>query len=179
MNRFTLRRAAALTLAAALSAAAPVCAADAADNGAAAGPAAAAVASTAVGTANTDLLGSVGIGVRDLKASTEFYVAVLGLRELRRYELGYINEVVLGYPDGDTAKVVLMNWPNDTTRRYDGNDVKLVFYVSDPAAVLARIKARGGKVDREAAPIEVLNGRIVGLGRDPDNYVIEVLQSTP
>ena len=104
---------------------------------------------------------------------------VLGLRELRRYELGYINEVVLGYADGDTAKVVLMNWPNDTTRRYDGNDVKLVFYVSDPAAVLARIKARGGKIDREAAPIEVLKGRIVGLGRDPDNYVIEVLQRSP
>ncbi len=175
MNRFTLRCAAVLTLAAASIAAAPIRAADAA-------PAASTtttVTTTAVGTANTDLLGSVGIGVKDLKASTEFYMDVLGLRELRRYELGYINEVVLGYADGDTAKIVLMNWPNDTTRRYNGNDVKLVFYVSDPAAVLARIKARGGKIDREAAPIEVLNGRIVGLGRDLDNYVIEVLQRTP
>ena len=68
-----------------------------------------------------------------------------------------------------------MNWPKDTARHYDGNDVKLVFYVQDPASVIARIRARGGKIDREATPIAVLNGRVVGVGRDPDNYVVEVL----
>ena len=69
-----------------------------------------------------------------------------------------------------------MHWQNDATRKYDGTNVKLVFDVDDPAAVLARIRARGGKVERDATPIEVLNGRIVGLGRDPDNYLIELLK---
>lgn len=121
------------------------------------------------------MLGSVGIGVKDLERSIEFYGDVLGMKVLRRFELGYLNEVVLGFPDGTGANVVLMNWPNEPSRRYDGNDVKLVFYVHDPASVIARIRARGGRIDREAAPIEVLNGIVVGLGRDPDNYVVELL----
>ena len=125
--------------------------------------------------APTDMLGAVGIGVKDLAASVAFYSDVLGMQVTRRFELGYINEVVLGFPGGVGTGVVLMNWPNDATRHYDGGDVKLVFYVQDPAAVLARIRARGGRVDREAAPIEALNGTVVGLGRDPDNYVVELV----
>ena len=120
-------------------------------------------------------LGVVGIGVKDLAASAAFYAEVLGLQELRRYELGYIEEIVMRHPDAEGASIVLMHWPGDASRRYEGNDVKLVFYVDDPVAVLERIRARGGKIDREATPIEVLNGRVVGMGRDPDNYVIEVI----
>jgi catechol 2,3-dioxygenase-like lactoylglutathione lyase family enzyme len=145
----------------------------AAANASAAGPEPAASAGRA--DAAPPMLGVVGIGVRDLAVSAAFYADVLGLQELRRYELGYIEEIVIGVPDGAGTSIVLMHWPDDASRRYDGNDVKLVFYVDDPAAVLERIRARGGKIDREATPIEVLNGRVVGLGRDPDNYVIEVI----
>jgi catechol 2,3-dioxygenase-like lactoylglutathione lyase family enzyme len=122
-----------------------------------------------------NVLGSVGIGVKDLERSIAFYGDVLGMKVLRRFELGYLNEVVLGFPDGSGANVVLMNWPQDGARNYDGDNVKLVFYVHDPAAVIARIRARGGRIDREAAPIAALNGTVVGLGRDPDNYVVELL----
>jgi catechol 2,3-dioxygenase-like lactoylglutathione lyase family enzyme len=122
-----------------------------------------------------EVLGSVGIGVKDLGRSIAFYGDVLGMKVLRRFELGYLNEVVLGFPDGSGANVVLMNWPQDGARKYDGDNVKLVFYVHDPAAVIARIRAHGGAIDREAAPIEALNGTVVGLGRDPDNYVVELL----
>ncbi len=121
------------------------------------------------------MLGAVGIGVKDLDASTRFYGDVLGMKELRRFELGYLNEVVMGFPDMSGANLVLMHWPDDATRHYDGNDVKLVFYVHDPAQVIELIRKHGGKIDREATPIEALNGTIVGLGRDPDNYVIELL----
>jgi len=120
-------------------------------------------------------LGAMGIGVSDLQRSTRFYTDVLGLEVMRTYELGYIEEIVLGWPDSTGAVVVLMHWP-DQPRRYDGNDVKLVFYVDDPAAVIARIRERGGRIDREATPHEAVDGAIVGLGRDPDNYVVEVLE---
>ena len=123
----------------------------------------------------TPMLGAVGIGVKDLAASTRFYSDVLGMKVLRRFELGYLNEVVMGFPDATGATVVLMNWPGDAARRYDGNDVKLVFYVHDPAQIIELIRKSGGKIDREAKPIEALNGTVVGLGRDPDNYVIELL----
>ena len=122
-----------------------------------------------------NLLGSVGIGVKDLERSIAFYGDVLGMKVLRRFELGYLNEVVLGFPDGSGANVVLMNWPQEGARQYDGNNVKLVFYVHDPAAVIARIRAHRGRIDREAAPLEALNGTVVGLGRDPDDYVVELL----
>jgi catechol 2,3-dioxygenase-like lactoylglutathione lyase family enzyme len=124
--------------------------------------------------AEADLLGAVGIGVSDLEASAAFYQDVLGLEVQQTFALGYLDEIVLGYPDADGAALVLMHWP-DQPRRYDGNDVKVVFYVEDPAGVIERIRARGGRIDREASPIDVLPGRVVGLARDPDNYVIEVI----
>ena len=126
-------------------------------------------------TPAADVLGAVGIGVADLAVSTAFYVDVLGMKQLQTFHVGDLDEVVVGFPQGASAAVVLMHW-NDATRKYDGTNVKLVFDVDDPAAVLARVRARGGKVEREATPIEVLNGRIVGLGRDPDNYLIELLK---
>lgn len=122
-----------------------------------------------------DRLSAVGIGVSDLQASTAFYVDVLDVDVLRTYELGYLNEVVLGYPDSSGAVLVLMHWP-EQQRNYDGNDVKLVFDVEDPAAILERIRARGGQVDMEAGPIEAVPGAIIGFGRDPDNYVIELIK---
>lgn len=123
-----------------------------------------------------DYLGAVGIGVSDLQAATEFYRQILGLEVLRTYELGYLDEVVLGYADGGGTVLVLMHWPGDDDRRYDGSDVKNVFYVDDPVAVIERIRALGGQIDREATPHEAVNGLLVGLGRDPDNYVVEVVQ---
>lgn len=127
------------------------------------------------GATSLPALGATGIGVKDLDVSTRFYADVLGMKVLRRFELGYLNEVVLGFPENDGAHLVLMNWPGDATRRYDGNDVKLVFYVHDPVRVIELIRSHGGKIDHEAKPIEALNGTVVGLGRDPDNYVIELL----
>jgi catechol 2,3-dioxygenase-like lactoylglutathione lyase family enzyme len=124
----------------------------------------------------TDVLGAVGIGVADLIASTTFYIDVLGMQQLRTYHVGDLDEIVIGFPKGDGPVVVLMHWQNDATRKYDGTNVKLVFDVDDPAAVLVRILAHGGKVELEATPAAVLNGRVIGLGRDPDNYLIELLK---
>lgn len=127
-------------------------------------------------------LGAVGIGVSDLAASSRFYRQVLGLEVLRVYELGYLDEIVLGSPhspdspSAEAAVLVLMHWPGDTERQYDGRDVKVVFYADDPAAVIDRIRAQGGRIDREALPHPALNGRRVGLGRDPNNYLIEVVE---
>ena len=123
-----------------------------------------------------DTLSAVGIGVKNLKTSETFYQDILGMQTLRTYELGYINEIVLGYETTKSAALVLMNWP-DQKRRYDGTDVKLVFYVKDPGAVIERIRDYGFEILREASPIEALNGRIVGLARDPDNYFVEVIES--
>ena len=37
-------------------------------------------------------------------------------------------------------------------------------------------KNAGGKIDREAIPHYSIDGGLVGLARDPDNYVVEIVQ---
>ena len=122
-----------------------------------------------------DFLGATGIGVSDLQASAEFYKAALGLKETQTFKLDYMDEIVLAH-EGRTA-VVLMHWTDGSARNYKDVPVKLVFYVTDPVAVAARIKAAGGTITLEPAPIASLGGAVVGLGKDLDGYVVELLQA--
>ncbi len=52
-----------------------------------------------------------------------------------------------------------------------------MFYVTDPAAIAAKVKAAGLEVTREPAPIESLGGAVVCLAKDPDGYMIELIQN--
>ncbi|MBU1377953.1 MAG: VOC family protein [Alphaproteobacteria bacterium] len=122
-----------------------------------------------------DFLGATGIGVSDLQASATFYKAALGLQELRTYKLDYMDEIILAH-EGRTA-VVLMHWTDGSARNYKDVPVKLVFYVTDPVAVADRIRKAGGTITLEPAPLAAFGGAMVGLGKDPDGYVIELLQA--
>ena len=121
-----------------------------------------------------DFLTAVGIGVSDLERSTAFYRDVLGMQKLRTFEVGYMDEVMLAH-EGRNA-VVLMHYTDGSVRNYRDNPVKLVFYVTDPGAIAAKVKAAGFEVTREPAPIESLGGAVVCLAKDPDGYVIELIQ---
>jgi len=124
-----------------------------------------------------DYIGATGIGVSDLKRSTDFYARVLGMTVMQTFKLDYMDEVVLGH-EGRNA-VVLMHYTDGSQRNYKDNPVKLVFYVTDPKAVAARIRADGLEVTREPAPVESFGNAMVGLAKDPDGYVIELLQAPP
>lgn len=124
-----------------------------------------------------DYLGATGIGVSDLARSAEFYKTALGLQQTQTFKLPYMDEIVLAH-EGRTA-VVLMHWTDGSNPNYRDLPVKLVFYVTDPTAVAARIRAFGCEVTREPAPIETLGGAVVGLCKDPDGYVVELLQAPP
>jgi lactoylglutathione lyase len=122
-----------------------------------------------------NLLGAVGIGVSDMARSVDFYSRVLGMTQTQTFKLDYMDEVVLAF-EGRTA-VVLMHYTDGSARNYKDNPIKLVFYVTDPKAVSERIKADGLEIVREPTPIETLGGAIVGLAKDPDGYIIELLQA--
>lgn len=124
---------------------------------------------------SADYIGATGIGVSDLKRSAEFYIHALGMKQTMTFKLDYMDEIVLAH-EGRSA-VVLMHWTDGSARNYKDVPVKLVFYVSDPKAVAARIREMGCEVTREPAPIETLNGAVVGLAKDPDGYVVELLQA--
>lgn len=120
------------------------------------------------------MLSAVGIGVTDLAKSTDFYVNVMGMEKVRTYELSYMNEVLLRYPDGESY-IVLMHWIDGSNPSYKNLPIKIVTRVKDPSALAAKIKAAGFEVTREPLPSEAVGGAIVGFAKDPDGYVLELL----
>jgi lactoylglutathione lyase len=124
-----------------------------------------------------NLLGAVGIGVSDLAKSVDFYSRVIGMTQTQTFSLDYMEEVVLAF-EGRTA-VVLMHYTDGSARNYKDNPVKLVFYVVDPQAISDRIKAEGLEIVREPAPMANMGGALLGLAKDPDGYIIELIQRPP
>ena len=121
-----------------------------------------------------NLLGAVGIGVSDLERSVDFYSRVVGMSVTQTFKLDYMDEVVLAF-EGRTA-VVLMHYTDGSARNYRDNPVKLVFYVVDPVSISDRIKAEGLEIVREPTPMASMGNALLGLAKDPDGYVVELIQ---
>jgi lactoylglutathione lyase len=123
-------------------------------------------------------LGAIGIGVRDLQRSADFYMRVLGMKQLQTFKLPHMDEIVLGLEGARSSAIVLMHWTDGSERGYGNNAIKLVFYVPDPQAVAQRFRDDGLEVVREPAPVPGLGNAVVGFAKDPDGYLIELLQAT-
>ena len=121
-----------------------------------------------------DFLTAVGIGVSDLERSEAIYRDVLGMKRTGTFHLDYMDEVMLAH-EGRSA-VVLMHYTDGSARNYRDNPVKLVFYVTDPAGLASTIKADGLEVTHEPTPNAGLGGAVICLAKDPDGYVIELVQ---
>ncbi|MES2035529.1 MAG: VOC family protein [Pseudomonadota bacterium] len=52
----------------------------------------------------------------------------------------------------------------------------MVLYVLDPRAAAEAIRAEGLEIVREPTPFGGPDGPLVGFGKDPDGYLIELLQ---
>ena len=122
-----------------------------------------------------DSLTAVGIGVSDMARSVDFYSRVIGMKVMQTFKLDHMDETVLAF-EGRTA-VVLMHYTDGSKQHYANNPVKLVFYFTDPKAVAARIRAAGLEITREPEPLPSFGNAIVGLAKDPDGYVIELLEA--
>ena len=122
-----------------------------------------------------DFLTAVGIGVADLERSTRYYEEVLGMKKLRTFEVEYMDEVMLAH-EGRNA-VVLMHYTDGSVRNYQDNPVKLVFYVTDPAGLIEAIRADGLEITQEPTPFPSMGGAVIGLAKDPDGYVIELIEA--
>ncbi len=119
-------------------------------------------------------MAAVGIGVSDMKRSVDFYTRVLGMKQMQTFKLPHMDEVVVGY-EGRTA-VVLMHYTDGSAQHYKNNPVKLVFTVTDAKALAEAIRADGGEITREPEALAEFNNTIIGLAKDPDGYVIELMQ---
>jgi len=115
--------------------------------------------------------------VGDLERSIRFYTEVLGMRLLRRkdYPEGNFTLAFLGYgAESEQAAIELTyNWG---VEQYDlGTGYgHLALEVDDVYRAAEEIKRRGGKVVREAGPMNA-GTTIIAFVQDPDGYPVELI----
>jgi lactoylglutathione lyase len=118
------------------------------------------------------------IRVGDLQRSLAFYVGVLGMTLLRRREYpdGRFTLAFVGYrPESEEAAIELThNW--DTAAYELGKGFgHVAVEVPDAVAACAEIRARGGRVVREAGPMKH-GTTVIAFVEDPDGYRIELIE---
>ncbi len=116
--------------------------------------------------------------VGDLKQSLTFYQDVLGMKVLRQeeYPSGRFTLAFLGYgpEQSDTVLELTHNWD---TASYDlGNAYgHIAIEVDNAAAACDAVRAKGGKVVREAGPM-AHGTTVIAFAEDPDGYKIEFIE---
>ncbi|WP_287604478.1 lactoylglutathione lyase [Thiothrix sp.] len=115
--------------------------------------------------------------VGDLERSIAFYTNVLGMQLLRRkdYPAGEFTLAFIGYGD-ETDQTVLeltYNWGVD---QYELGTAfgHIALEVSDVYAACEKMRAAGGKIIREAGPMNA-GTTIIAFLEDPDGYQIELI----
>ena len=116
--------------------------------------------------------------VGDLERSVKFYTEVLGMKLLRttdrpeqKYTLAFV-----GYDTEDRSAVLELTY-NYGTSQYDLGSAygHIAVEMPDVAKACATVKARGGKVTREAGPVKG-GTTVIAFVEDPDGYKIEFIQ---
>ncbi|MCX5591550.1 lactoylglutathione lyase [Alcaligenes endophyticus] len=117
--------------------------------------------------------------VGNLERSLAFYTDILGMQLLRQndYPDGRFTLAFVGYgAESDTAVLELThNWDTDS---YDlGNAYgHIAIEVENAYKTCEDIKAKGGKVVREAGPMK--HGQtVIAFVEDPDGYKVELIQA--
>ena len=116
--------------------------------------------------------------VGDLQRSLDFYTSVLGMQLLRKKDFpdGKFTLAFVGYgSEEDTAVLELThNWD---TKTYElGNAYgHIALEVDDAYKACEAVKAKGGKVTREAGPMKH-GTTVIAFVEDPDGYKIEFIQ---
>jgi lactoylglutathione lyase len=116
--------------------------------------------------------------VGDLDRSIRFYTDILGMRLLRttdrpeqKYTLAFV-----GYGDESEHAVLELTY-NYGVERYDPGSGygHVAIEVSDAALTCASVRAKGGKVTREAGPVKG-GTTVIAFIEDPDGYKIELIE---
>ena len=119
--------------------------------------------------------------VGDLPRAIAFYTDVLGMKLLRttdrpeqKYKLAFV-----GYAeDPDGAELELTY--NYGVDRYDLGSAfgHVALEVEDAAGACDAVRAKGGKVTREAGPVKG-GTSVIAFVEDPDGYKIELIERKP
>lgn len=116
--------------------------------------------------------------VGDLDRSLAFYTEVLGMRLLRRsdYPEGRFTLAFVGYQDEREAAVLELTY-NWGVEQYELGTAygHIALEVADAKKACDEIRARGGKVVREAGPMKH-GTTVIAFVEDPDGYKVELIE---
>jgi len=115
--------------------------------------------------------------VGDLDRSIKFYTEVLGMKLLRRkdYPDGKFTLAFVGYGDESEHTVIELTYNWDTDHYDLGSGFgHIALEVDDVYEAADAIKKRGGKILREAGPMNA-GTTIIAFVADPDGYPIELI----
>ncbi|HEY6093412.1 MAG TPA: lactoylglutathione lyase [Gallionellaceae bacterium] len=116
--------------------------------------------------------------VGDLDKSIAFYTDVLSMRLLRRndYPAGKFTLAFLGYQDERDGAVIELTY-NWGVSSYELGTAygHIAIEVDDAYQACDRVKQLGGKVIREAGPMQG-SSTVLAFIEDPDGYKIEFIQ---
>lgn len=123
-------------------------------------------------------LAAARIGAKDVEGVAGFYKSAFGMQEIMRLDMPGIKEIMLNF--GGTVEeakanpdpwIVIMGRPSDDVKEVP----HLVLYVPDMKAIVAAVKAAGGKIEGEPGSFGD-NGMIVGFAVDPAGNRMELIQ---
>ena len=115
--------------------------------------------------------------VTDLNRSILFYTETLGMKLLRQkdYPEGKFTLAFIGYGEESENTVIELthNWDTD---RYELGTAygHIALEVDDVYQATEEIRARGGKILRDAGPMNA-GATIIAFVEDPDGYQIELI----
>jgi len=116
--------------------------------------------------------------VGDMDRSVKFYTDVLGMKMLRstdrpeqKYSLAFV-----GYDTEDKTAVLELTY-NYGADNYDLGTAygHIAIEVDDAAKTCDAVRAKGGKVTREAGPVKG-GTTVIAFVEDPDGYKIEFIE---
>lgn len=113
----------------------------------------------------------------NLERSIAFYTEIMGMKLLRQkdYPQGEFTNAFLGYGDESeqAALELTYNWGVENYDMGTGFG-HIALEVDDVYEATAQIKAKGGKIIRDAGPMNA-GTRIIAFVEDPDGYQIELI----
>ncbi|MDR2216634.1 MAG: lactoylglutathione lyase [Nevskiaceae bacterium] len=120
--------------------------------------------------------------VGDMQRSVDFYTRIIGMRVLRTTDMPAQKYTLtfLGFGNGNAdGSAELELTYNYGVSSYDmgGAFGHIALGVPDAAAACERIRAAGGKVIREAGPVQG-GTTVIAFIQDPDGYKIELIQKS-
>ena len=119
------------------------------------------------------------IRVTDLEKSLNFYIHILGMKLLRQHEYpgGKFTLAFVGFGDEKDHTVIELTYNWGVTAYDNGNAFgHVALEVEDVYKTCETIKAKGGKVIREAGPMQH-GSTVIAFIEDPDGYKIELIQA--